>query len=198
MGTRLVTVATFDQVVQAQMAADALRAAGIDAAVSDAELVSMDWLLGQAVGGIKVQVRDEDADRAVGELNRTFGEHGEGFGGPPAAPGGEPAPEFTTDENDEPVPVPDFRLGPEDAIPPPPDPYSRDGYARRAALVVWLTGIVPPAWFFAVYYFLNAAFGEGELSPRGRFNLILAGVVIALAPPSIFLVVLVLGMMPWD
>ena len=52
MSTKLVTVATFDQVVQAQMAADALRAAGIDAVVTDAEVVSMDWLLGQAVGGI--------------------------------------------------------------------------------------------------------------------------------------------------
>ena len=49
MGTKLVTIATFDQVVMAQMAADALRAGGIDAIVTDAEVVSMDWLLGQAV-----------------------------------------------------------------------------------------------------------------------------------------------------
>ncbi|HYH63765.1 MAG TPA: hypothetical protein VD866_03610, partial [Urbifossiella sp.] len=80
MGTKLVTVATFDQVVMAQMAADALRAGGIDAVVTDAEVVSMDWLLGQAVGGIKVQVRDEDAERAVAELGRKFGDDGEGFG----------------------------------------------------------------------------------------------------------------------
>src|SRR5436190_18581355 len=80
MGTKLVTIATFDQVVMAQMAADALRAGGIDAVVTDAEVVSMDWLLGQAVGGIKVQVREDDAERAVAELGRKFGDDGEGFG----------------------------------------------------------------------------------------------------------------------
>lgn len=199
MGTRLVTIATFDQVVLARMAADTLRDAGIDAVVADAELVSMDWLLGQAVGGIKVQVRDEDADRAVEELNRAFGEDGAGFGAavPPAGVADATEPEVTTDEDDRPVPVPDFRLEPEDQIPPPPDPYSRDGYARRAALVVWLTGVFPPAWLVAVYYAWNAAFAEGDISPRGWFHLALAGLVILTMPPAVALVALALGFIEW-
>jgi hypothetical protein len=197
MGTKLVTIAAFDQVVQARMAADTLRAAGIDATVADAELVSMDWLLGPAVGGIKVQVRDEDADRAVAELNQSFGEDGAGLGVAAPPPAGEPVPEVTTDEDDRPVPVPDFRMEPEDQIPPPPDPYSRDGYARRAALVVWLTGLLPPAWFLAVYFVLNAAFGEGALSPRGRFHLFLAVLAITLMPPALFLFALLIGLFQW-
>ena len=175
MGTRLVTIATFDQVVQAQLSADALRAAGIDAVVADAEVVSMDWLLGQAVGGIKVQVREEDADRAVGELERAFGAGGERFDAPPpdAADAAEPDAE----------PRPTFELGPEDEIPPPPSPYSRDGYARRLVLMAWVGIILPPAWFVAFYFFLNALFTEGELTARGRFCLILAAVVLLFGMP---------------
>jgi hypothetical protein len=193
MGTKLVTVATFDQVVQAQMAADALRAGGIDAVVTDAEVVSMDWLLGQAVGGIKVQVRDEDADRAVEELNRTFGDNGEGFGTTPPAPEATDSVPDAETGGDPIAPVPDFRLAPEDQIPPPPDPCSRDGYARRIVLTAWLGILFPPAWFVALYFLMNVLFGDGELSPRGRFNLILAAVVMAVGLPMAYLFFLTLS-----
>jgi hypothetical protein len=198
MGTRLVTVATFDQVVQARMAADALRAGGIDAAVADAETVSMDWLLSNAIGGIKVQVRDEDADQAVAELSRTFGEGGEGFGARPAAAAADGASDAPADDEPDPNAGPplDFRLGPEDEIPPPPSPYSRDGYARRVVLASWLGIVFPPAWFVAFYFFLNALFGEGELSGRGRFNLVLAVVVLLVGMPLayIFFMMLAFGL----
>ena len=53
--------------------------AGIAAAVTDESLVAMDWLLSNAVGGVKVQVWDEDAEKAVQLLESRFGERGEGF-----------------------------------------------------------------------------------------------------------------------
>lgn len=59
MGKRLVTIATFDQPTPAHLAKNALDEAGIQATVADASLVSMDWLLSNAIGGIKVQVWDE-------------------------------------------------------------------------------------------------------------------------------------------
>src|SRR5436309_3053264 len=80
MGTRLVTIATFDQAAQARLAQNALREAGIQAAVSDESLIAMDWLLSNAVGGVKVQVREEDAEKAVGVLEREFGANGELLG----------------------------------------------------------------------------------------------------------------------
>lgn len=73
MGTRLVTIATFDQAAQARMAKNVLDEAGIRVAVSDETLVAMDWLLSNAVGGIKVQVWEEDADRAVELLEQKLG-----------------------------------------------------------------------------------------------------------------------------
>lgn len=179
MGTKLVTIATFDQVVQAQMSADALRAVGIDAVVADAEVVSMDWLLGQAVGGIKVQVRDEDADRAVAELDRAFGAGGERFAAPP--------PDAADAAGPDAEPRPTFELGPEDEIPPPPSPYSRDGYARRLVLTAWVGMVFPPVWFVALYFLMNALFGEGELTGRGRFCLILAAVVMLIGLPLAYI-----------
>ena len=68
MARKLVTIATFDQPAQARLAQNALEAAGVQTAVNDESLVAMDWLLSNAVGGVKVQVWEEDADRAVGEI----------------------------------------------------------------------------------------------------------------------------------
>ncbi|MFO0797026.1 MAG: hypothetical protein U0804_06080 [Gemmataceae bacterium] len=183
MGTKLVTVATFDQVVMAQMAADALRAGGIDAVVTDAEVVSMDWLLGQAVGGIKVQVREDDAERAVAELGRKFGDDGEGFGA--GAVEGE-------DRGDEPET--------DDALPDEPDPPdapadSRDDYARRLVPGAVFGLVFPPLWFYAVYLFLNAAFGEGSLSDTGRNKLFVGTFVLALGFPAAFVVLYFYGVL---
>ncbi|MCU0702483.1 MAG: DUF2007 domain-containing protein [Fimbriiglobus sp.] len=65
MSTQLVTVATFDLPHKADLAKAALEEAGIRAEVNDREVVAMDWLLLNAVGGIKVQVAEEDAEQAA-------------------------------------------------------------------------------------------------------------------------------------
>ena len=74
MSRRLVTVATFDIPAKAEIARNALTAAGIQAVISDGEIVAMDWLISNAVGGIKVQVWEEDAERAAAVLNAKFGD----------------------------------------------------------------------------------------------------------------------------
>ena len=77
---KLVTIAAFDQPAKARLAQNALTAAEIPAVVSDESLVAMDWLLSNAVGGVKVQVWDEDVDRAVEVLEAEFGTDGAGLG----------------------------------------------------------------------------------------------------------------------
>jgi hypothetical protein len=74
MDPTLTTVATFHQAAQAELAMNVLTEAGIQAVVADAEIVAMDWLMANAVGGIKVQVRPEDAERAAEVLERMLGE----------------------------------------------------------------------------------------------------------------------------
>ena len=72
--SRLTTVATFDLAPKAELARNVLAAAGIPAVIADAEIVAMDWLISNAVGGIKLQVREEDAERAAEMLAGEFGE----------------------------------------------------------------------------------------------------------------------------
>jgi hypothetical protein len=74
MAGTLTTVATFHQPAQAELAKNVLIAAGIQAVLADAEIVAMDWLLANAVGGIKLQVRPEDAERAAAVLEGSLGE----------------------------------------------------------------------------------------------------------------------------
>jgi hypothetical protein len=56
----LVTVATYDDAVSARMALNHLCEAGLAAVLSDESTVAMDWLLSNAIGGIKVQVHAKD------------------------------------------------------------------------------------------------------------------------------------------
>lgn len=67
---RLVTVATYDDTVAAHIAAGRLQADGLYCEIADEHLVQTDWLYGPAVGGIKLQVPAEHAERALSILER--------------------------------------------------------------------------------------------------------------------------------
>ncbi len=73
MAGKLVTIATFDLAGQAHIAKNALEAVGIKSVLADEQTVAMDWLLSNAIGGIKVQVLEEDAERAVAALEESLG-----------------------------------------------------------------------------------------------------------------------------
>jgi predicted RNA-binding Zn-ribbon protein involved in translation (DUF1610 family) len=65
----VVVLARYATVAQAELARSALDAAGIDAAIGDEELVTMNWLYSNAVGGVKLLVAEEDAERAAEVLS---------------------------------------------------------------------------------------------------------------------------------
>jgi putative signal transducing protein len=60
----LVVVRSFSHPHEAHLACSALHAAGVEAAVADSHIVAADWLVSNAVGGVKVVVRQEDAAQA--------------------------------------------------------------------------------------------------------------------------------------
>src|SRR5262245_2038280 len=60
----LVTVATFRFVHEAELAKLHLTEEGIQSFIMDAETVTMDWLLGNAIGNIKLRVSSHDYPRA--------------------------------------------------------------------------------------------------------------------------------------
>jgi hypothetical protein len=182
MSRTLTTVATFQLQAQAELARNALADAGIPAVVADGEVIAMDWLLANAVGGVKVQVRSEDADRAAAVLDGALGAEAglaaEGIDEEELARQAlEGGPESETAEE---LPA----LAPEplaERVPPPPPAAERDDYARRLFLSAVFGLIVPPLFFYCFYLLLNAAFGPGPLSPRGRRHLTI-GAALTLVP----------------
>lgn len=69
--SELVVVGAFSHPHEAHLACSALAAAGLDATVADAHIVAADWLVSNAVGGVKVLVRAEDAAEAHAVLEST-------------------------------------------------------------------------------------------------------------------------------
>src|SRR5262245_58550718 len=60
----LVTIGNFEFVSEAEVAQLRLQAEGITAFLRDAQILNMDWLLGNAIGYVKLQVPSEQAEAA--------------------------------------------------------------------------------------------------------------------------------------
>ncbi len=63
----MTTIATFNKPEDAHLLRMRIEAGGIPAFIQDENLVQIDWLLANAIGGVRVQVADEDvaATRAL-------------------------------------------------------------------------------------------------------------------------------------
>ena len=66
--TGMKTVANFPDLASAQLAKSLLESEGIEALIPDEHLAGIDWRLGTAIQGVRVQVDDEDAEEARGLL----------------------------------------------------------------------------------------------------------------------------------
>lgn len=60
----MITVATFSKAEDAHLLKMRLEAAGIPAFLRDENIVQVDWAMTTAVGGIKVEIAEEDAEAA--------------------------------------------------------------------------------------------------------------------------------------
>ncbi len=65
----MITIATFDNTEQADLVKGRLELAGIHAFVADATVVTLNWMYSNAVGGVKVQVDDDDLHQATALLH---------------------------------------------------------------------------------------------------------------------------------
>ena len=64
--SQLVVVSACSQPYEAHLACSALHAAGLEAHVADEHTVAADWLMSNAIGGVKVLARAEDLIAARG------------------------------------------------------------------------------------------------------------------------------------
>jgi hypothetical protein len=182
MSRRLVTVAVYDLPPHAHMARQALEAAGIRATVADDQMVGMDWLLSTAVGGVKVQVWEEDAERAAAVLESTFSIPTDGEVADESGSENSIGDRSETGEAYEPTEE-DFAADAEPSVeaPQPPEPVEdRSRLARRAFFAAVIGFPLCPFAFYALYLCLNASFGPGPITPRGRFELVVAWALTAL------------------
>lgn len=65
------TIATFPDLAAAEMARASLEAEGIPAVIPDSQMAGLDWRLGTALGGVRLQVAPEHADAAARFLSET-------------------------------------------------------------------------------------------------------------------------------
>lgn len=61
----MITVATFQSVDEAHLARMRLEGSGIDAVVADENMVQTFWFYSNAIGGVRMQVREEDHAAAI-------------------------------------------------------------------------------------------------------------------------------------
>ena len=69
------TIATFSKPEEAHLFRTRLEAAGIQAFVQDENMIQMDWLYSNAIGGVRVQVADEDIETAQEFLGADTEQH---------------------------------------------------------------------------------------------------------------------------
>jgi DNA-directed RNA polymerase subunit RPC12/RpoP len=61
---KLVTVATFSDVLEAKIVQSMLESEGISCFVQDENIIGINWMLSAAVGGVKLKVRESDLNEA--------------------------------------------------------------------------------------------------------------------------------------
>lgn len=168
MNDRLVTVGTFENVFRAEYAKSLLEDEEIQATVADAEFVSMAWYLSNAVGGIKVQVWEADAERAKHILERDLPNvEDEPLDDNELARQALEGEREVYDEDEEYEPVPEQT--PQEIEPVEhPNEADREYLARRSFMIAWCGLLLFPLSFYAFYLLLQATFGEGPLSSRGK------------------------------
>jgi Putative prokaryotic signal transducing protein len=68
--SRIVNLRRYMTLPEALLAKSILESAGIESFLGDQNIVRMDWFLSNALGGVKLRVREEDAEDAAALLNK--------------------------------------------------------------------------------------------------------------------------------
>lgn len=185
MSDRFVVLATFEKSFEAELARAALADAGIDSVLDDEHVVSSVWTLAAGLGGVKLKVRESDAEKALTAYREIESDMKTGTGIDDEelarqALEGERE-DDDSGEHESPAEVPEVAVntqsdsvGEERDI----DPDSRERAARRLFFVAWFGLMIPGFGFYALYVFFQAAFGTGRLTSQGRLNLIVGSMVV--------------------
>lgn len=67
-----VTIATFTTPIEAQICQGRLESEGVTASIRDENIVAVNPLYSNAIGGVKIQVKQEDVELALEILSREY------------------------------------------------------------------------------------------------------------------------------
>ena len=168
-----VTVAVVQNPVEANVVKNYLADAGIKAFLVDYEAISMDWVMANAYGGIKVQVAAGDAEeaRAALETKSNAGEQSEVW----TSPGAAASMEHVSADDEAEKPLPD-----------------RAENAKRAFRAAVFGLLFWPIELYAIYLLIKVYFSREKLIGRPRTLAKLATLIVAtfLIAPVVALLVL--------
>ena len=177
MATQLVTVATFSTPAEAQLAKNYLESEGMQAFVADEESVAMAWYLGNAYGGVKLQVFEDDARHACEVLEHHTAE----LDPVPGEPEGGALGQAETSEGS-------LALEPE-----PIEVSEGEELATRAFRAAVLGPFLCPPTFslLSIFVLAKLAFWQGDLSASGTRKAVAAIVLDGAG------IVFAIGMFSW-
>jgi putative signal transducing protein len=183
MAKDLVTVRSFTTAEEAHAFKNMLEAAGIPAFVEDAALAGWMWHYGIAVGGIKVQVAEEDVGRAAEMLQEE-----------PVSIQELDAEALSTPPDSSEECVEENRVAGLEETEPAPADSPGDRMAIRALLAALLgIGFCPfLLHLYSLYVLLRLRFSSYEVSPKKRWMLPVAFIIDAL------MIGFVLLFFPWS
>lgn len=184
MSGELVTIARFSEPLQAALARNDLQAAGIKSVLLDESFASTVWYLTTAVGGIRLQVAAEDAERAAAILRAQSHSRSDGkadtAGTPDEGPGHNPANAFqdeSADEGDH-ESLDDEAGGSPDADDSEEEPQEeltrREQTADRAFRGAVLGLLMLPLQIYVFWLLLKVVASQARLSPQYRIRAWLA------------------------
>jgi len=180
MPDRLVTVATFWSSGEANLAKNRIEEAGLRVVITDDMTTGMDWLLTNAIGGIKLQVMEHDAEAALAalevgepatvddrEVERQPNEDEYGDASPE-----EDEPELAPSTPTRPVALARPELGDEVEV-----SSSRDETAERAYRAAVLGIVLFPIEIYAFWLLIQVFISDEPLAPANRWKVTVAAII---------------------
>jgi hypothetical protein len=183
MPDRLITLRSYYDLLDAEMAVNLLRSEGVPAFLADSKFVSTTWHLANAVQGIKLQVRAEDEEKAryfLGEVDMARNERRTDW---EQDPDEDLDDEFDDDEFDESehdhlLPITGgYARRSVDEIDDETPPNPAEANAERAFKGAAFGLLFLPLQFYVTFLLADILFSGRSLRPRYRRKALLAGII---------------------